>query len=843
MDNAYWKIPTELRDLSQWVCWRLEDRGGKATKIPASPLTGKPASSTDPATWATFSEAVAAVEREGFSGIGFVFSTGDPFTGIDLDHVRDPETKAVEPWAREIVNRLKSYAELSQSGTGAHIIIRGKVPGDRRRKGNVEMYDAGRFFVMTGKRLSGCPPTVEDRQTVLDEIHAEIFGADERALPGETAETPPTARPAAPLSLSDRELIEKASAAKNGATFSALWRGDWKGAGYGSQSEADAALLGLLRFWTGGDKARAFALFSQSGLNREKWEREDYREKTWATIATGETYSPPRPASLGGSRSSVSPATDPAEPVEIEEAAVYEPFPVDALPEPHRGLVVHGAESIGCDPALIALPLLAATAGAIGNARRIMLKRGWTEPAVLWAVTVALSGDRKSPAFELGVDGLMQIEERAFAEYRAALDEHKRALQAWKDAGGSGAKPEPPTATRFIVRDVTVEGLALVLSENTRGLMLARDELSAWVGGFDRYTGGKGEESAHWLEMYRAGKVTVDRKTGDKKTVHVPKAAVSISGTIQPGTLERVLERRHFENGLAARLLLAWPPRQLRQWNEAEIDERLLIPVRRVFERLAALPMGADGYGNPTPIDLMMTPEGKARWIAFYNEHGEEMHGLGDDRLSAAWSKLEGTTARFALLVHCVRAAAQDDTLRDAAAVDRESIEAAIRLVTWFKNETRRIYGRMAESEDTRDARKVLECVEAKGGRATVRDVAKAGLCRGDTERIAEVLDKLAEAGFGVWQDVNPTARGGRRTRAFELTPETPKTGETPEKGETDTATPPAKPSKPAKPPTDGEVSPETPVSGTGFEPEKQVSPVSPVSGTGPEGEIEEGAI
>jgi hypothetical protein len=638
----------------------------------------------------------------------------------------------------------------------------------------------------------------------------------------------------------------------------------------GDPTEEESRIREAIRFipagdydtWTkigmalhGWDPQRGFGLWDE--WSRTCPEKYDERQppKKWAsfkadrpggvTLGTLFEYAKrggwtPPPAArvfLGGAGAK---ACTTSEPVEIEEPTAYEPFPVDALPEPHRALVIHGAESIGCEQALIALPLLAATAGAIGNARRIMLKRGWVEPAVLWAVTVAASGDKKSPGFELGIDGLAQIEERAFAQYRAELDEHKQAVQRWKEAGAEGQKPEPPTATRFIVRDITVEGLAAILAENWRGVMLARDELSAWVGGFDKYHGGgKGEESAHWLEMYRAGKVTVDRKTGDTKTIHVPRAAVSITGTIQPGTLERVLERRHFENGLAARLLLACPPRQLRQWNEDEVDERLLIPVRRVFERLAGLPMGADGFGNPVPIDLPMTPEGKARWITFYNEHAAEMHGLGDDRLCAAWSKLEGATARFALLVHCVRAAAQDDTLRDAAAVDVDSIEAAIRLVTWFKGETRRIYGRLAESEDTRDTRKVLECVQAKGGRVTVRDVGRAGVCGGDTARIAAILDQLAEAGEGTWITVPPTERGGRPTRTFELHRRNRETNRTPSEPsestrETDRTdkTPPAK---------GGFVS--FAVSSEGGEPSAEVSSVSRFRQLTPETKTEEGTL
>jgi hypothetical protein len=385
---------------------------------------------------------------------------------------------------------------------------------------------------------------------------------------------------------------------------------------------------------------------------------------------------------------------------------------------------------------------------------------------------VALSGDKKSPGFELGIDGLAQIQERAFAQYRGGLEAHKQSIQVWKEAGGKGPKPESPIATRHIVKDVTVESLAMVLSTNPRGVTLARDELAAWLGGFDRYTNGKGEASAHWLEMYRAGNITCDRKTGDVKTVFVPHAAVSITGTIQPGTLQRVLGSRHYENGIAARLLMAWPPSQPHQWNETDIDESLLIPVRRVFERLADLAVGTDEFGNPVPIDLPLTPEGKARWIAFYNEHGAQMRCLGDDRLHSAWSKLEGTTARLALLHHCVRAAAQDNTLLDVSTVDEVSIEAAIRLVTWFKNETRRIYGRLAESEDTRDSRKVLEYVRERSGSAIVREMARSGLCGGDTARATAVLERLVKAGMGTWREIVSTKRGGRPTRVFELNPQ-----------------------------------------------------------------------
>src|SRR5918993_730204 len=92
-----------IRDLKQWLCWRLEERDSKPTKIPYSPLTDRRASSTDPTTWVSYAEAVKACKVRGYDGIGFVFTEGDPFCGVDLDGCRNPESGELEGWAQEIV--------------------------------------------------------------------------------------------------------------------------------------------------------------------------------------------------------------------------------------------------------------------------------------------------------------------------------------------------------------------------------------------------------------------------------------------------------------------------------------------------------------------------------------------------------------------------------------------------------------------------------------------------------------------------------------------------------------------------------------------------------------------
>jgi putative DNA primase/helicase len=144
-------IPEPLRLRPQFVVYKIEQRDGKPTKIPYIAGAVDKASSTDSDTWRSFDEAVKALRTGHYDGIGFVFSSGDPFAGVDLDDCRDPETGEIEEWAAEIVQELGGYAEVSPSGTGVHIIVRGKAPNKKR--GKIEAYSSERYFTMTGQVL------------------------------------------------------------------------------------------------------------------------------------------------------------------------------------------------------------------------------------------------------------------------------------------------------------------------------------------------------------------------------------------------------------------------------------------------------------------------------------------------------------------------------------------------------------------------------------------------------------------------------------------------------------------------------------------------------------------
>lgn len=287
-------LPDSLRTCDQWLCWREKDRDGKATKIPIDPATGQYASATDPETWGTYQTACEYLQSGDASGLGFVFTDEDPFVGVDLDSCRHPETGRPDEWAKGVVSTLESYTEVSPSGTGYHVLLRGEVPAGGNRSGDIEIYDDARFFTVTGDHVEGTPTTIEDRVDVLSRVHTEYIAVET----GETESTTPPASDGETHSLSDEELLERARSAKNGEKFARLWRGETTG--YDSHSEADMALCSMLSFWTGGDASRVDTLVRRSGLYRQKWDDvhysdgSTYGEKTVerAIAGTSEFYDP-----------------------------------------------------------------------------------------------------------------------------------------------------------------------------------------------------------------------------------------------------------------------------------------------------------------------------------------------------------------------------------------------------------------------------------------------------------------------------------------------------------------------------------------------------------------------
>lgn len=249
MQTKVENIPEELKKVSRWVCCNGQD------KMPKNPFNGKNAKSNDPATWGTFEQAVKACETFGFEYIGFEFAP--PYFGVDLDHCLDNLD-----FVDEFVETLQSYAEVSKSGNGIHIICKGKLPEGSRRRGGVEMYSEGRYFIVTGNIYNPQYADIKNCTESVKVLHSKY-------LPMATPKA--EVRKKAVVDLDDAEVIDKARNCKSGSLFSMLYAGDWQGL-FPSQSEADLAFCNQLAFWTGRNEAQMDRIFRSSGLYRNKWD-------------------------------------------------------------------------------------------------------------------------------------------------------------------------------------------------------------------------------------------------------------------------------------------------------------------------------------------------------------------------------------------------------------------------------------------------------------------------------------------------------------------------------------------------------------------------------------------
>lgn len=250
----YRDIPNELKGLDRWVVYKLfweEDRG-KYTKKPFNARTGGMAQSNNPSTWCDYQTAKDVAYL--YDGLGFML--GDGIFGVDIDGV-----DLNDPIVNEVITTLNSYAEVSPSGKGIHVICKGSKPQGACRKGNFECYDKGRFFTMTGKVIQSYT-TLRDCTETIKPLFNKYLMKEEPKRPISTLLGSNQFE-----SLSDSEVLEKAS---KYSKFNDLYYYGW---GCGDASRDDMALVDYLIFWTGGSSTQIDRLFRESALMRPKWNR------------------------------------------------------------------------------------------------------------------------------------------------------------------------------------------------------------------------------------------------------------------------------------------------------------------------------------------------------------------------------------------------------------------------------------------------------------------------------------------------------------------------------------------------------------------------------------------
>ena len=454
----------------------------------------------------------------------------------------------------------------------------------------------------------------------------------------------------------------------------------------------------------------------------------------------------------------------------VNDAPKWKPFPTEKLPEEAAKLVREAASSLRCDESLIAIPVLAALAGAIGRSRCLVAKSDWVAYPILWLALVADSGSLKTPAMKIALTPLRKISresirlgEQLLSEYNQKLEDYEKRVRSSKRNKQDDAnsllldKPEKPILSRQIVSDTTIEALIPILRDNPRGVLLDRDELSSWLGSFDRYASGKGTDASNWISMYSAESFTIDRKK-DNQIIHVPAAAVSIIGGIQPEILRQHLNGSNSQNGLSARLMMVSPPKSVKRWSDSEVSSDTTSKYAELIRRLLSLKMqeSLDGY---EPISLELSPEAKSAYEKYYNEHNT-LAILESGELSSAFSKIEELPLRLSVILHCSHS---DGT----TTISNDMMSAAISLTEWFRNEAIRVRSLISKKVDEDKLEKLANWIAAKGKPISARDVQNGCRWLKTIDETEADLEKLVKDGLGRWEVKKPGPKGGKPKRLF----------------------------------------------------------------------------
>lgn len=669
-------VPRRIAECKGWLLWKAVRSGGKVIKIPYyvnGRTRGTNGTEADREQLVTFEIAMKSLSRGGYAGLAFAPLAMFGVTALDFDNCVAPNGK-VDAEVQDAVDG--TYAELSPSGRGIRAFVLGDLGSHKAHAGEwpfgLETFCGNGLVTVTGA-------TIDDEQLDIAEPNAELLAMLEERFG--------SARPAGggvdvdwytpdPVGDVDTDGVKQILSQLSPDDY---WA--WLQTG-----------MALHHQYGGSDEG--LELWDTWSRQSDKYKGDKETRYKWSTF-----HNSSNPITLRSLLKEAKPQPKPKPtPQPTEE---YEDFPLHTLPESVQRFVREHSEAMNADPVMIAAPLLGCMFGAVGNARTARVKAGWEQPSVGWFAVVGESGTMKSPAMRPAVRALVDLQQQAAVDFSVENAEYQEVYRRW-DAQSKKLRPAPPVAPtmqRFVVDDVTMESLSRILNENPNGVVAVLDELQALVRGMDAYRQGRGSDVAKWLTMYDAGMMIVDRKH-QQEPIIIPRGAVSIVGSTQPGIMRRMISGEHMENGFAARLLVAMPPRVARRFVDYEVPSSVNDSISKLMTRLVAL------RENPRVVDL--SPDAVEMFRDCVNQRGQV--GMNYTGLNASiWSKADSYAVRFALLF------ASAESYMD---IEQHHMCAGIDLSDWWAKETMRVYATLAgEGERT------LMDVLAEHGPLSVRDI------------------------------------------------------------------------------------------------------------------------
>lgn len=461
-------------------------------------------------------------------------------------------------------------------------------------------------------------------------------------------------------------------------------------------------------------------------------------------------------------------------------------LPLDDVFSPRWVAWMRGAaEAKAAPPDYVMAAALAVCGSILGNTRWPLVWEGWSEPPVLWTVVIGNPSANKSPGLDAVLIPLKKAERRMrekaqgeVDDWRAKAEVAKLFESAWKETVKAAIKndetppdrpdsadPGPePAMPRLAVSDTTVERLAVIVSKQPRGTLLARDELAGWLQGMTRYSGG-GSDRPFWLEAYGGRGYTVERMGRDP--VYIERLSVGVMGGIQPDRMRSLLMKSD-DDGLLARFLPIWP-------NPAPVKRPSLLHdetfMENVIGRLLTLDMPTDGDGHKRPWFVPFSNEARDLMDGF-RVAVREWEDASEGLLKSFVGKLPGMVVRLSLVLAYLEWAS--DEAGEPREIDVAHFGRAAHLAeSYLMPMAKRAYADASAPAGERAARRLVDLIREEGWRQfTTREVLRLnrpGI--GTSDDLKPALAALEEAD-AIRRIPGPEKAGrGRPTQAFAVNP------------------------------------------------------------------------
>lgn len=348
------------------------------------------------------------------------------------------------------------------------------------------------------------------------------------------------------------------------------------------------------------------------------------------------------------------------------------PFPLKVLPNNLQIFIKRASIAFGIPINIVASCVLNVLATMIGNTIRISPKFGWLEPVFLWLMIIGKSGSGKSPLVNKLMSPIYDIEKLEHLRYEAEVRKFNEETK-----GNKTSDSPPPKRKRIIVNDTTTEALALSMLNNSRGVLIYQDELSAFIKSHDQYKQGRGSDRQKYLELWNCQPWFIDRVT--RGSIFVKDTGCGILGGIQEMVLPTIFNQQSLVDGLLARFLVSWMEQGHVHYTKKTLSKEDMQAWKNYIEICKSILMiQEDGFN--TPYIISFDAYAQAAFMRFANNNTSLGRYL-DEKFSVFIPKLNSYCVRLAGILHVI----YGNDLQDQ--ISLKTITEAIEITRYFSGQ------------------------------------------------------------------------------------------------------------------------------------------------------------